>query len=480
MLILLLILIIIYSLILLFLPSYDIKLIKEFGLLTSSILFLLSLLLYVKFNANIIGFQQIYVLKYHIFNLNLNYYIGIDGISLFFIILTTFLIPICILISWHSIKYRIKEFIFILFLIEFLVINVFINLDILYFYIFFESVLIPMFILIGIWGSRVEKIYAAIQFFLYTLAGSILMLLAILIIYFHLGSTNYDILLFSSFSKSRQLFLWLAFFLSFAVKTPMLPFHIWLPKAHVEAPTSGSVILAGILLKMGTYGFLRFSINLFPYATKYFTPFIFLLSLIAIIYTSLTTIRQIDLKRIIAYSSVGHMNLVLIGLFSNNIQGIEGSILLMLSHGLVSSALFIMIGFLYDRYSTRILIYYSGLIFIMPIFGIFFFILILANISFPGTSSFVGEFLIFLGIFKLNIFVGVFAGFGMILGAIYSMWLYNRLMFVTLTNNINYYSDLTRKEFFIVFPLCILILIMGLKPNIFLNIFHLAVLYSIY
>ena len=361
-----------------------------------------------------------------------------------------------------------------MFIIEFLLINVFITLDLLFFYIFFESVLIPMFILIGIWGSRVEKIYAAFQFFLYTLFGSVLMLLAILTIYYHVGSINYNIILYNTFSESRQLFLWLAFFLSFAIKTPMIPFHIWLPKAHVEAPTTGSVLLAGILLKMGTYGFLRFNISLFPYASKYFTPLVFLLSIIAILYTSLTTIRQIDLKRIIAYSSIGHMNFVLIGLFSNNIQGIEGSIILMLSHGLVSSALFLMIGLLYERYSTRILLYYKGLINIMPIFGIFFFIFILANISFPGTSSFVGEFLIFLGIFKYNIFVGFLSGFSMILGAIYSIWLFNRIMFYNLSEKIKYYCDLTRREIFYLIPLCLVIFIMGLFPISFLNYFHLS------
>jgi len=466
--------------ILFIIPNYKLNLLKLFSLYASMGALLFSLLFWIRFNNNMIGFQEIEYYYYKIPLLNLTYSLGIDGISIFFIILTTFLIPLCILASWKSIKYRLKEFLIIMLIIELLLVNVFCVLDILFFYVFFESILIPMFLLIGIWGSRTEKIYAAYQFVLYTLFGSVLMLLAILLIYFHLGTTDYDTVLYTTFSKSRQLLLWLAFFASFAVKTPMLPFHIWLPKAHVEAPTAGSVLLAGVLLKMGTYGFLRFSLPLFPYASQYFTPLIYMMSILAIIYTSLTTIRQIDLKRIIAYSSVAHMNFVLVGLFSNNLQAVEGSIILMLSHGLVSSGLFLGIGFVYDRYHTRIIRYYGGLVTLMPIYAIIMLILTLANISLPSTSSFVGEFLILLGVFKINSTVAFFAGIGMILGAIYSMWLYNRVIFGPVSENIKYYCDLNRREFFVFVPLIFLIFYMGIYPNSFLDVIHLSTIKVIY
>jgi len=472
----LIIYLIVVLLLLSFIPSYKVNLIKIFTLYASFGALILSLTLWLKFDNNITGFQDLHYFYFNLPYLNLTYSLGIDGISIFFILLTTLLIPLCVLASWNSIKYRVKEFNLLLLLIELLLINVFSVLDILFFYVFFESILIPMFLLIGVWGSRTEKIYAAYQFVLYTLFGSVLMLLSILLMYFHIGATDYDSLLFTSFSHSRQILIWLALFASFAVKTPMLPFHIWLPKAHVEAPTAGSVLLAGVLLKMGTYGFLRFSIPLFPYASQYFTPFIYTLSILAILYTSLTTIRQIDLKRIIAYSSVAHMNFVLVGLFSNNIQAVEGSVILMLSHGLVSSGLFLCIGFLYDRYHTRILRYYSGLITVMPIFGIVLLLLTLANISLPSTSSFVGEFLVLLGVFKTNASVSFLTGLGIILGAIYSMWLYNRIMFGSVSTYIKYYSDLNRREFYVFIPLFFLIFLMGIKPNVFLDLMHLPIL----
>jgi proton-translocating NADH-quinone oxidoreductase chain M len=476
----LLIYLIISIFILFIIPNYKIKYLKiiSFSITLGALIF--SLILWLRFNNNIIGFQELEYYYYKINLFNLTYSLGIDGISLFFILLTTLLIPLCILASWNSIKYRLKEFLLLMLIIEFLLINVFCVLDILFFYIFFESILIPMFLLIGIWGSRTEKINAAFQFVLYTLFGSVLMLLAIILIYFHLGTTDYDMVLTTTYSKSRQIILWLAFFASFAVKTPMLPFHIWLPKAHVEAPTAGSVLLAGVLLKMGTYGFIRFSLPLFPYASQYFTPLIYVMSILAIIYSSLTTIRQIDLKRIIAYSSVAHMNFVLVGLFSNNLQAVEGSIILMLGHGLVSSGLFLAIGFLYDRYHTRILRYYSGLITIMPVYGIILFILILANISLPTTSNFIGEFLILLGTFKVNSSVAFFTGIGMILGGVYSMWLYNRIMFNTVSKSIIYYCDLNRREFFVFIPLLLLIFLMGIYPNIFLDVLHLSTIQVIY
>jgi proton-translocating NADH-quinone oxidoreductase chain M len=407
---------------------------------------------------------------------NINFYIGIDGISLFFVVLTTFLIPICILVGWSSIKSYKKEYMIAFLICESFMIAVFCMLDLLLFYVFFESVLIPMFIIIGVWGSRQRKIQAAYQFFLYTLLGSVFMLLAILFIFFQTGTTDLQILLTTEFSERRQILLWIAFFASFSVKVPMVPVHIWLPEAHVEAPTAGSVILAGILLKLGTYGFLRFSIPMFPEATLYFTPFIYTLSVIAIIYTSLTTIRQIDLKKIIAYSSVAHMNFVTIGMFSLNIQGIEGSILLMLSHGLVSSALFLCVGVLYDRHKTRLVKYYGGLVNTMPMFSTIFLFFTLANMSLPGTSSFIGEFLILVGAFQRNSLVATLAALGMILGAAYSLWLYNRVIFGNFKPKfLQKFSDLNRREVLIFLPFIVGVIWMGVYPEVFLECMHTSV-----
>ncbi|XP_035819506.1 NADH-ubiquinone oxidoreductase chain 4 [Zea mays] len=331
-------------------------------------------------------------------------------------------------------------------------------------------------IIIGVWGSRQRKIKAAYQFFLYTLLGSVFMLLAILLILLQTGTTDLQILLTTEFSERRQILLWIAFFASFAVKVPMVPVHIWLPEAHVEAPTAGSVILAGILLKLGTYGFLRFSIPMFPEATLCFTPFIYTLSAIAIIYTSLTTLRQIDLKKIIAYSSVAHMNLVTIGMFSLNIPGIGGSILLMLSHGLVSSALFLCVGVLYDRHKTRLVRYYGGLVSTMPNFSTIFFFFTLANMSLPGTSSFIGEFLILVGAFQRNSLVATLAALGMILGAAYSLWLYNRVVSGNLKPDFLYkFSDLNGREVFIFLPFLVGVVWMGVYPKVFLDCMHTSV-----
>jgi proton-translocating NADH-quinone oxidoreductase chain M len=402
--------------------------------------------------------------------------LGVDGISLFFILLTTFLIPVCILVGWTSIQQYVREYCIAFLVLESLMITVFSVLDLLLFYVFFESVLIPMFIIIGVWGSRERKIRAAYQFFLYTLFGSVFMLLAILLIYFQTGTTDLQILYTTHFSEPRQILLWLAFFASFAVKVPMVPVHIWLPEAHVEAPTAGSVILAGILLKLGTYGFLRFSIPMFPYASIYFTPLIYTMSIIAIIYTSLTTLRQIDLKKIIAYSSVAHMNFVTIGLFSSFAQGIEGSVLLMISHGLVAPALFLCIGILYDRHKTRILRYYSGCGRTMPVFALFFLFFTMANISLPGTSSFVGEFLVLTGAFQNNSFVAMMAATGMVLGAAYALWLCNRLIYgVTKPYYLVAFSDVSRREFFMLIPFVLGILWIGLLPEPFLQVLHCSV-----
>jgi len=466
-------------LILFFIPDTNPDLQKNVGLSTSLLTFLLSILLWLKFDMSTPKYQfveKFFSVPYS----NMHIYLGVDGISLFFIILTTFLIPICLLASWDSIKIYIREYSIAFLFLESVLICVFTVLDVLFFYIFFEAVLIPMFLIVGIWGSRERKIRAAYQFFVYTLVGSVLMLLAILYIYFQTGTTDVQVLTTITFDYQTQIILWLAFFASLAVKVPMVPAHIWLPEAHSEAPTAGSVILAGVLLKMGGYGFLRFSIPMFPDASIYFTPLVYTLSIIAIVYTSLTTLRQVDLKRIIAYSSVAHMGFVTIGMFTLNIQGIEGSMLLMLSHGVVSSALFLCVGVIYDRHKTRIIKYYSGLTVKMPLFSMIFLFFILANMGFPGTSSFVSEFLVLTGSFKSNVFVTVVATTGVIWGAAYSIWLYNRVMFGNIrTSHISAFQDLERREFMVFVPCVFLTLLMGLYPEIFLNAMHVSITHLI-
>ena len=467
---------------LLFVPTWNHRLIRLIALYVSLATFLLSLLLWIQFDNSTGKFQfmQSFALVEHATKQpeysSLSFIIGIDGISLFFIILTTFLIPVCILVGWKSISIYVKEYCIAFLVLESLMICFFSVLDLLLFYVFFESVLIPMFIIIGVWGSRERKIRAAYQFFLYTLFGSVLMLLAILLIYFQTGTTDLQILYTTRFSETREILLWLAFFASFAVKVPMVPVHIWLPEAHVEAPTAGSVILAGIMLKLGTYGFLRLSLPLFPYACIYFTPLVYTMSVIAIIYTSLTTLRQVDLKKIIAYSSVAHMNFITIGLFTLSTQGVEGSVMLMLSHGIVSPALFLLVGVLYDRHKTRLLRYYAGCGRTMPLFAIMFLFFTMANLSLPGTSSFIGEFLVLTGLFQTNSFVAILATTGTILGAAYALWLCNRVIYgIGKVYYINSFSDLTRREFFMFLPFVITVLWMGLHPEPFLNSLHSSV-----
>ena len=405
---------------LIFVPSDSSRLLKLIALNFSSLPFIGSLFLWAYFKKSVGQFQFVTVL-YWLPALNLNITLGIDRISLFFLLLTTMLIPICILLSWGSVKKDLKEYLIAFLLLEFFLILVFGILDLLLFYIFFESVLIPMFLIVGVWGSRERKILASYYFFLYTLFGSVVMVLAIVYIYYQVGTTDYEMLLTFSFSKLEQKFLWFAFFLAFAGKVPMLPVHLWLPEAHVEAPTAGSVILAGVLLKLGTYGFIRFSLPLFPKASFFFAPLIYMISAIGIIYTSFTAIRQTDFKRIIAYTSIAHMNLVILGIFSFNIIGLEGAILQSLSHGFVASALFLVIGVVYDRYRTRIVQYYGGLATSMPLYITIFLFFTLANISFPGTSSFIGEFLILIGSFKVNTTITFLGATGIVIGGAYSL-----------------------------------------------------------
>nr|YP_011002877.1 NADH dehydrogenase subunit 4 [Eucalyptus camaldulensis]WPR14093.1 NADH dehydrogenase subunit 4 [Eucalyptus camaldulensis] len=451
------------SITLLFIPNSRIRPIRLIGLCASLITFLYSPVPRIQFDPSTAKSQFVESLRWLPYE-NIHFFLGIDGISLFFVILTTFLIPICILVGWSGMRSYGKEYITASLIREFLMIAVFRMLDPLLFYVLPESVPIPMFtIIIGVWGSRQRKIKAAYQFFLYTLLGSVFMLLAILLILLQTGTTDLQISLTTEFSERRQIFLWIASFASFAVKVPMVPVHIWLPEAHVEAPTAGSVILAGILLKLGTYGFLRFSIPMFPEATLCSTPFIYTPSAIAIIYTSLTTSRQIDLKKIIAYSSVAHMNLVTIGMFSRAAavrspilsygHGIGGSIPPMLSHGLVSSALFLCVGVLYDRHKTRLVRYYGGSVSTMPNLSTISFSSTLANMSSPGTSSFIGEFPILVGAFQRNSLVATLAALGMILGAAYSLWLYNRAVSGNLKPDfLHKFSDLNGREVSIFIP----------------------------
>nr|NP_066468.1 NADH dehydrogenase subunit 4 [Rhodomonas salina]AAG17739.1 NADH dehydrogenase subunit 4 [Rhodomonas salina] len=456
-------------------PDKNKVLIKKSAFVCSVFTFVISLLLLLFFDSSSCKFQFVEWLELLIF-FNFNLFIGVDGISIFFILLTTFLIPICLLVEWFSKKKNIKEYYVCFLLINIFLIVVFSVLDILIFYIFFESILIPMFLVIGIFGSKTRKIKAAYQFFLYTLLGSVLMLLSIFLIFFEAGSTDFQILLSVKFSEKKQLLLWLAFFISFAIKIPMFPLHIWLPEAHVEAPTAGSVILAGVLLKMGAYGFVRFSLTFFPIASVFFCPLIFVLSLLAVLYTSLTTLRQVDLKKIIAYSSVAHMGLVTIGIFSFNLYGLEGSFLMMISHGFVSSALFLLVGMLYEKHHSRLIKYYGGIAQIMPLYTFFFLFFSVANLGFPGTSSFCAEFLILLGAFQVNTFVATFSSLGMVFSAAYCLWLSNRLLFGQLrVYYVSSYCDLQKKDFAILFPLSFFTLFLGVYPEIFLDYIHASI-----
>jgi NADH-quinone oxidoreductase subunit M len=436
--------------------------IRNVALFVTVLNFFLSLGIWVWFDETDAGFQM--VEKYAWIGNFMSYHLGVDGISMLFIILTTFLMPFCILASWESVQTRIREYMVAFLVLETLMIGVFCSLDLVLFYIFFEAGLIPMFLIIGIWGGK-RRVYASFKFFLYTLAGSVLMLLAMMAMYWHADTTDITVMLNHNFPASMQTWLWLAFFASFAVKMPMWPVHTWLPDAHVEAPTAGSVVLAAILLKMGGYGFLRFSLPMFPLASADFAPLVFALSVMAIIYTSLVALAQEDFKKLIAYSSVAHMGFVTMGIFTANVYGIEGAIFQMLSHGLISGALFLCVGVVYDRMHTRQISAYSGLVNRMPRYAVVFMVFTLANVGLPGTSGFVGEFLTLLGAFQINSWVAFFATSGVVLSACYALWLYRRVIFGTLDKeSLKAILDLSPRERTLLYPLVVLVIFFGVYP----------------
>lgn len=449
---------------------------RYIALLTTILTFFESLRLWFNFDYLTTDFQFLTIFNW---NGNIQFLFGVDGIGLVFVVLTTFLLIICILVSWDYIKFLVKEYMLCFIALDFILIGVFTILDLLGFYILFETVLIPMFLVIGVWGAREQKITAAYYFFFYTLVGSLLMLLSIFYIYSITGTTDYLTLLDLSIDPYYQKIIFLCFFASFAVKVPMFPFHIWLPLAHVEAPLAGSVILAGILIKLGAYGFIRFSLPLLPDASLYFTPLIFTLSVIGIIYASLTTLRQTDLKRVIAYSSVSHMAVVTLSIFSLSVIGIEGSIFLQVAHGIVSSALFIIVTLLYERHHTRIIKYYRGITLTMPLYSMIFLYFTLANIAVPLTCNFVGEFLSLMALFQVNPFVCIMSCAGVILSASYALFLYNRVAFGEMSMYLKhsvYSRDITRREFYVLLPLIFFTLFLGVYPNIILDVLHASVL----
>jgi len=441
--------------------------IKYVALFISLANFLLSLYLWHIFDKTSVDFQFLENREW--LAGFVNYKVGVDGISILFIILTTFITPICIISVNETIKHKLKEFLIAILIMETFMLGVFCSLDLVVFYLFFEAGLIPMFLIIGIWGGQ-RRVYSAFKFFLYTLLGSVLMLIAIISIYWIAGTTDVERLFEIGIDAKYQNLLWLAFFSSFAVKTPMWPVHTWLPDAHVEAPTAGSVLLAAILLKMAGYGFIRFSLGLFPIASEYFVPLIYTLSLIAIVYTSLVALMQEDMKKLIAYSSVAHMGFVTLGIFTMTEQGIEGSIFQMISHGLVSAALFLCVGVVYERHHTRLISKYGGLVSIMPRYAIVFMVFTLAAIGLPGTSGFVGEFLVLMGTFKKNFLVATIASLGVILGAAYMLWLYKRIIFGEIVNeDLKSMLDLKRFEILILFSLVIPIIFFGFYPEPLMN-----------
>jgi len=451
---------------------------KRLALAATTATFLISLAILVQFDANDTGFQMVEEREWLF---GLSYKLGVDGISVLFVLLTTFLMPITIAACW-GVEHRVKEYMIALLVLESLMIGVFVALDLVLFYLFFEAGLIPMFLIIGIWGGK-NRIYAAFKFFLYTFLGSVLMLVAMVAMYIDAGTTDIPTLLTHEFSAAgislfgwqiaggMQMLLWLAFFASFAVKMPMWPVHTWLPDAHVQAPTAGSVVLAAILLKMGGYGFLRFSLPMFPVASDIMAPLVLWMSVIAIIYTSLVAMVQEDMKKLIAYSSVAHMGYVTMGIFAANQQGVDGAIFQMISHGFVSGALFLCVGVIYDRMHTREIDAYGGLVNRMPAYAAVFMLFTMANVGLPGTSGFVGEFLTLMGVFHVNTLIGLLAATGVILSAAYALWLYRRVVFGDLIKeSLKSITDMTAREKAIFAPLVVMTILLGVYPSLVTDI----------
>ena len=448
---------------------------KVLALWTTLFTFVVSLFLWINFDTQSGAFQFVEKLVW-MPSFDIAYHLGVDGISMFFILLSTLLTLLCVIASWVSINTRVKEYMVAFLVLETLMIGMFSALDLILFYVFFEGVLIPMFLIIGVWGGP-RRNYAAYKFFLFTLTGSVLMLLAILTMLFEAGTASIPKLIADHhFSAGLQPWLWLAFFASFAVKVPMWPVHTWLPDAHVEAPTAGSVILAGVLLKMGGYGFLRFSMPMLPLASEFFVPLVFTLSVVAVIYTSLVALMQDDMKKLIAYSSVAHMGFVTVGLFTFTTQGVEGGIVQMLSHGIVSAALFLCVGVIYDRVHSRQIADYGGLVNRMPKYAFVFMVFMLASVGLPGTSGFVGEFLILAGVFQVDTWVAALTATGIILGAAYMLWLYRRVIFGALEKeSLKSILDLSGREVAVFAPLVFIAIFFGFYPSPWLDVMHASV-----
>jgi len=440
------------------------------ALWTSLIVFALSLVLWVKFDPREAGFQFNESIAW-MPHFRIGYKMGVDGISVLFVLLSTLLTPVCIVASWESIQTKVREYMAAFLILETMMVGMFCATDFVVFYMFFEAVLIPMYLIIGIWGGP-RRVYAAVKFFLFTLTGSVLMLLAMIAMWLQAGTTDISVLMDTQFPVHMQTWLFFALFASFAVKVPMWPFHTWLPDAHVEAPTAGSVILAGVLLKMGAYGFLRFSVPMLPDAAQHYAPFIWTLSVVAVIYTSLVALAQEDMKKLIAYSSVAHMGVVTIGIFTLNEQGIQGALFQMLSHGVVSGALFLVVGVVYDRIHSREIARYGGLADRMPCYALLFMLFTMASVGLPGTAGFVGEFLVVVGSAEINFWLALLGGLGMILGAAYMLYLYRRVIFGKITrDDLKHILDLNAREWAVFAPLVLLTLWMGVYPSSFTSFF---------
>ena len=452
--------------------------IKKVALSTSLITFVLSVIMWGEFDSSATQYQ--FVQEFNSLSFcHLN--IGVDGISLYFVLLTTFMIPLCLLSNWDNISYGIKYYVIAFLLMETLLIAVFVVLDLMLFYIFYESVLIPMFLVVGIWGGSVTRIRASFLLFLYTLAGSLFMLLAIMVIYYNVGTTDFTVVSLSDLDAGGQKILWLAFFLSFAVKTPLVPFHMWLPRAHAEAPVGGSMLLASLLLKLATYGYLRILIGFMPDATSYFSPLVQTIAIITLIYSSLATLRQVDFKALVAYSSISHMAIVVLGLFSNTIVGIEGAIALSVAHGLISPAMFVLVGsVLYDRFHTRVIRYYRGLTVYMPVFSVLFFLTSCANMAVPLSLNWVGELMSLAGTLQRSPVIGVLGASSIVLSACYTIFLFNRLSFGSYSQYLSYTTDITRREFMLLFPMLFTAFLFGIMPNIILDDLHVSVTQLLY